>query len=177
MLGRFLLLWLVLLSALAFWWPRMNSLASADPFTASRSSLPYLIAVTMFAIGSLLPHDEIREVLRRWPTVLGGTLVQYATTPLLAGSLANLFSLGPELKAGVILAGCVPGAMASNVLTLAARGNVSYSVSLTTSATLLSPLVVPVALALTLGGEQWDLDPLDESKKLLLRVVLPGNHK
>ena len=52
---------------------------------------------------------------------------------------------------GVILVGCVPGAMASNVLTLAARGNTSYSVSLTTSATLLSPLIVPFALWLTLG--------------------------
>jgi BASS family bile acid:Na+ symporter len=41
--------------------------------------------------------------------------------------------------------------MASNVLTLLSRGNVSYSVSLTTSATLLSPLVVPLALWLTLG--------------------------
>ena len=176
-LERFLLVWLVLASALAFVWSQLAAVLTGDtsafdPFVASKPLLPYLIAATMFAIGCLLPVDEVRAVWRRWPVVFGGTAVQYTAMPLLAWSFASLFELDPPIRAGVILAGCVPGAMASNVLTLAARGNVSYSVSLTTSATLLSPLVVPIALAWTLGG-QWDLDPLDESKKLLMRVVLP----
>jgi BASS family bile acid:Na+ symporter len=73
------------------------------------------------------------------------------------------------------MVGCVPGAMASNVLTLNARGNASYSVSLTTSATLFSPLAVPLALGLTLSGDQ-SVDVqflLRTSGLLLLMVVLP----
>jgi len=70
----------------------------------------------------------------------------------------------------------VPGAMASNVLTFNARGNTSYSVSLTTSATLLSPLGVPLVLGLALYGEKnvdvWLLAD-DASRKLLLTVVIP----
>jgi len=62
--------------------------------------------------------------------------------------------------------------MASNVLTLAARGNVSYSVSLTTAATLLSPLAVPAALWLILGS-QHPLDPVAEGVKLVSLVVGP----
>ncbi|MBN2579434.1 MAG: bile acid:sodium symporter family protein, partial [Pirellulales bacterium] len=61
------------------------------------------------------------------------------------------FGLEGPWMIGIVMVGCVPGAMASNVLTMMARGNVSYSVSLTTSATILSPLVVPWILWLALG--------------------------
>lgn len=173
MLQRYLLVWLTLLCLLALKWPDWFS--GFDPFAATKNSLPWMISVTMFAIGSLLPRDEIAQVIKRWPTVIGGTAVQYGTMPLIAWSLGHLAGLPEEWLLGVILVGCVPGAMASNVLTLAAKGNVSYSVSLTTSATLLSPLVVPGVLYLTL--RQTDVDAwaiaTDAFKNLLLQVFLP----
>jgi BASS family bile acid:Na+ symporter len=171
MLERFLLVWLTLLSLVAFYWTSWTSVPF-DPFVASRPYLSYIIAVTMFAIGSLLPRDEIQQVLRRWPTVLGGTAIQYISMPLLAYGIGHAFQLEREMLIGVVMVGCVPGAMASNVLTLAARGNVSYSVSLTTSATLLSPLVVPFALWLTLGTDRR-LDSWKVSQNLVLTVVGP----
>lgn len=147
MLQRYLLVWLTALSVVAYLWP--TSGIGWDPFAASAAYLPHLFAATMFAIGCLLPRDEIRQVLMRWPTVFGGTAVQYTVMPLTAYTIGHLCGLQGSLLLGVILVGCVPGAMASNVLTLAAKGNVSYSVSLTTAATLLSPVVVPVVLLLT----------------------------
>ncbi|HID21543.1 MAG TPA: hypothetical protein EYP14_03985, partial [Planctomycetaceae bacterium] len=149
MLQRYLLVWLSLLSLLAYLWPAAWG-ETWDPFVWSRPYNPSLFAVTMFAIGALLPREEIRLVARRWPTVLGGTAIQYVTMPLAAYLCGHAMGLKGQVLLGVILVGCVPGAMASNVLTLSARGNVSYSVSLTTSATLLSPVVVPLALYLTL---------------------------
>jgi BASS family bile acid:Na+ symporter len=92
--------------------------------------------------------------------------------PFLAYVFGNWFDLDPQFRLGVIMVGCVPGAMASNVLTLAARGNVSYSVSLTTCSTLLSPLVVPFALGMTLGTSQ-QLNPWDVGIKLLAEVAGP----
>ncbi len=187
MLQRHLLLWLILSSAIAFVWPRLWSELSIgqsahfDPFVvttpetgraAPRFPLGTVVAVTMFAIGMLLPQDEVANVARRWPTVLGGTLVQYTAMPLLAFGLATLFQLPRDLFVGVVLVGCVPGAMASNVLTLAARGNVSYSVSLTTLATLLSPIVVPLALKIALRT-QASVDSLAISLQLLREVVGP----
>lgn len=171
MLQRFLLLWLILLSVVAYFWSEWVP-GGFDPFVASRPYLPGVIAVTMFAIGSLLPRDEIEQVIRRWPTVFGGTAIQYTAMPLAAYAVGHLFRLDREMLTGVIMVGCVPGAMASNVLTLAARGNVSYSVSLTTSATLLSPLVVPGVLWLTLGTAR-QIDPLQVSLNLLWTVVGP----
>ncbi|MBN2024762.1 MAG: bile acid:sodium symporter family protein [Pirellulales bacterium] len=170
-IARFLLVWLVLGSLLALRWTAWLP-GVADPFAASQPALSGLIAATMFAIGSLLPRDEVAQVLRRWPAVLGGTAVQYASMPLLAYLAGRGLGLEGPLLTGVIMAGCVPGAMASNVLSLAARANVSYSVSLTTSSTLFSPILVPLGLKLTLG--QWRPLPAGEiSFTLLWTVVAP----
>ena len=160
-----------MLSVVAFYWPRWGS-GGPDPFVLSRPALSYLIALIMFAVGCLLPKDEVREVFRRWPMVAAGTAIQYICMPIIAYACAHLFQLRDEALVGVIMVGCVPGAMASNVLTLLARGNVSFSVSLTTAATMLSPLVVPVTLLLALRAEVA-LDPVQVSVKLLREVVAP----
>jgi len=182
-LERFLLVWLTVLCAVAYWWTdwsgRLGQLVVPDPFVGSKPGLNWLIAATMLAIGSLLPRDEIRQVFQRWPTVLGGTAIQYTSMPLLAYGLGRLFGLEGPWMIGIIMVGCVPGAMASNVLTLVARGNVSYSVSLTTSATILSPILVPLGLWLALSGLAeysmatvfWKV--VAASGLLLLMVVLP----
>ncbi len=173
MLQRLLLVWLSLLCLLAVAWPGWG--LGFDPFSLTKPYLGQMITATMFAIGCLLPRDEIRQVLARWPTVIGGTAVQYGTMPLIAWGLGKLAGLPEDWMLGVILVGSVPGAMASNVLTLAARGNVSYSVSLTTTATLLSPIAVPLILYLALN--QTDIDAADLAQRafrdLLLQVFLP----
>lgn len=170
-LERGLIVWLVLLSLVAMIWPKWG-VAAFDPFVDAKPALDLFIAVTMLAIGSLLPRDEVVQVARRWPTVLGGTVVQYAAMPLLAFATAWAFGFEGPALVGVTVVGCVPGAMASNVLSLAARANVCYSVSLTTMSTLLSPIMVPLTLKLTLG--QWQAFPAGQvSVNLLLTVVLP----
>ncbi|MCA9081163.1 MAG: bile acid:sodium symporter family protein [Planctomycetaceae bacterium] len=169
MLQRYLILWLVLSSLVAAFWP----VAVFDPFLASKPALGVLVAVTMLCVGSLLPADEVRDVLRRWPLILFGTAVQYGSMPLLAWGMTELFGLTGAVRVGVILAGCVPGAMASNVLTHLAKGNVSYSVGLTTSATLLSPLIVPLALKLTLGEQANPSILWGAATGLVWQVVIP----
>ena len=173
---RGLLVWLVLFSLLAFFWPKIFE-NSTDPFVFTKPILMHLIALIMFCIGCLVPKDEVNEVFRQWPAVLGGTLIQYSVMPLLAFTAAHAFELSREFFIGIIMAGCVPGAMASNVLTLAARGNVSYSICLTVSATLLSPLIVPVTLMVALSSQLADstisFDVPRMMHKLLLTVVLP----
>jgi BASS family bile acid:Na+ symporter len=93
--------------------------------------------------------------------------------PMLAYGLGRLFQLDEAAMFGVVIVGCVPGAMASNVLTLAARGNVTYSVCLTTSATLLSPLLVPLALYLAFGALDYEFPAGQTAGQLAFFVVLP----
>ena len=186
MIQRYLLLWLVISSAAAYYWPELSlqshlppSLAwFYDPFAQSGASLPYLIALTMLAIGVMLPRDEVSQVLQRWPTVFAGTALQYTVMPALALAMGLLWRLEGNLLVGMVMVGCVPGAMASNVLTLNARGNTSYSVSLTTSATLLSPIAVPLVMGIVAFFLQADgsIDRgvlINSSIMLLVTVVLP----
>ena len=177
-LERYLFLWLVALSALAFAWPRVTELLPGlngvgDPFLGTSSGMmSVLIALTMFAIGWMLPRDEVRQVASHWRTVLGGTCVQFAAMPLLAYSMGHLFGLGGDDFVGMVMVGCVPGAMASNVLTLNARGNTSYSVSLTATATLLSPLIVPLVLGLALATAKDVTIPFGKTSGMLLVTVV-----
>ena len=150
-LSKFLLIWLCLTCLLAYGWSQLFGAQTFDPFDVSKLFMQCLIAVTMLAIGSLLPMDEVKMVARRWKSVLGGTCVQYLSMPLLAWLATVIFHIEGGYRIGIIMAGCVPGAMASNMLTMIARGNVSYSVGLTTSATLLSPIVGPLTLVCLLG--------------------------
>lgn len=173
LLERGLILWLCLSSLLAFFWTTLLGASVPDIFVLSKPTISYQVALIMFAVGCLLPRDEIATVLKKWPTVLAGTALQYTVMPLLALSFALLFSVDRATFIGVMIVGCVPGAMASNVLTMIARGNVSYSVSLTTMATLLSPLVVPLTLSLALSHSGISLDVVATFKALVLTVVLP----
>ncbi len=170
MLQRYLLFWLVLSSVIAGVWP--NNVP--DPFLISKTWLGGLVAIVMFCVGTLLPKDEVLNVLKRWPLVIGGTAIQYAAMPFLAWFMATkVFGFTGDIMIGVILVGCVPGAMASNVLTMVARGNVSYSVGLTTSATLLSPLIVPIAMKLTLGKAVDAELLMNTAITLVQQVVIP----
>lgn len=169
-LVRSILVWLVLTSGLAFLWPVERW--GYDPFVASPVLLWSLIGVTMFALGTLVQPQELQPLRESpWWVVLG-VATQITVMPAAAWLSTRLVPLPTELAAGVILVGCVPGAMASNVLTNTARGSVAYSVSLTAVATLLSPLTVPLLLWMLVGGSAET--PLAvASIRLAVLVVLP----
>lgn len=176
MLQKHLLIWLIFSSLVALLWPQLTWLEGllGDPFLFlfQKGPLWGLIVVTMICIGWMLPKAEVNQIVRRWPTVLGGVTLQYLSMPLLALLCVIILRLvdpkvDDSLMIGLLVVGCVPGAMASNVLTLNARGNSSYSVSLTATATLLSPLAVPAVLKAIswLLGDSVNSEDLDKLAK------------
>ncbi|MCA9131006.1 MAG: bile acid:sodium symporter family protein [Planctomycetales bacterium] len=189
--GVGLLVGLACSSSLAYFWPNFASLWTAaaqetdgsatnawDPFHVSPNFLWLLVATTMLCLGMVLQRSELSELRERPGSVFLGLLAQCGCMPILAWLVVHLAGFTGELAAGIILVGCVPGAMASNVLTMAARGNVSFSVSLTVVATMLSPVTVPVAL-LVFGGIAaenggFDLAKAASTAKFLgVAIVLP----
>ncbi len=129
----------------------------------------------MFCLGTAVQWHELEQLREAPLNVFAGLTAQCILMPSLAWTITRLLPLDDEIAAGVILVGCVPGAMASNVLTMTARGNVSYSVSLTTIATLASPITVPALLWLLVGssGDESSFSPAKTSFDLLRMVVLP----
>ena len=171
MFQRLLIAWLTLLGVAAFFWDQWLP-GAFDPFVSTKPLLNYLFAATMFAIGATLPREEIRQVVVHWPKVLGGTAVQFTAMPLLGWSMPLVFGLDRDAMIGTVIVGCAPDAMASSVLTLMARGNVSYSVSLTITSTLISPLVVPAMMYVALG-QHVDFPTGRATWELCWMVVLP----
>ncbi len=165
-----LLFWLVFTSGVAFVWPVDR--IGFDPFVAPPRLLWSLIVVTMLCLGMLVRPDELRPLRKRpWWVVLG-VATQVIVMPAAAWLVTRVIPMSDEIAAGVILVGCVPGAMASNVLTNTAGGSVAFSVSLTTVATLLSPITVPLVLSLVAGAHA-DHPLTWTSLRLALFVVLP----
>ncbi len=112
----------------------------------------WFFAATMFALGLVLNACDLQAELLNPRRVALGVLSQFSVMPLLAWLVAQYPGFTPAIAIGFIIVGCAPGAMASNVIVFLAGGAVAFSVTLTTVATLMSPLLTPL-LVKWLGGE------------------------
>jgi BASS family bile acid:Na+ symporter len=112
-----------------------------------RPALRPAFAVTMFFVGTLVQPEQLRVFARAPTRALSGLLGQYTIMPLCAWGVSLFFS-DPLVRTGIVLVGCMPGAMASNVMTVLLRGDLILSVAMTTLATLLCPLILAFWLPL-----------------------------
>jgi BASS family bile acid:Na+ symporter len=92
--------------------------------------------------------------------------------PIVAFSIANVFGFPPEIAAGVVLVGCMPGGLASNVMAFIAKANVALSVTITAISTLLAPLMTPLLMKL-LGGQFVPINFMDMFWEILKLVIIP----
>ena len=134
--SRLMPLWVVLLGIGGFICPK--------PFSMLRPYIDMLFFFTMVGIGAVLNFSDFIPILRKPYTVLLGIAAQFVIMPGLGFVIGHAMDLPAPLKIGLVLAGCVPGAMASNVIAYLAGTDVAYSIALTSTATLLSPVLTPV---------------------------------
>ncbi len=132
----------------------------------------WLFATSMFALGIVLKPDELKTTLQTPRSIVFGVCTQYSVMPLLCAAAAWLANLPPELALGVVIVGCAPGAMASNVIVYLAGGAVAFSIALTTVATVLSPLLTPALIEL-LGGAYLPIPFWPMMQTILLTVLMP----
>ncbi|MFC1541634.1 bile acid:sodium symporter family protein [Candidatus Latescibacterota bacterium] len=111
-----------------------------------------MLQLIMFGMGTKLSIADFMKEFRRPKGILIGTFMVFTIMPLLGVMVANLFRFPPEIAVGVILIGACPGGAASNVMAFLAKGNVALSVSVTTLATLITPIVTPALMKLFAGA-------------------------
>jgi bile acid:Na+ symporter, BASS family len=111
-----------------------------------------LLQIIMFGMGVELSVKEFRNVLRKPKGIIIGIFCHYTIMPVLGFSLASLFRFPKEIAAGIILVGCCPSGLASNVMSFLARANLALSISVTAASTLLAPLLTPMLMRLLGGG-------------------------
>lgn len=144
-----------------------------DLFIWVRGDIQALIlGIIMLSMGMTLTVDDFKILVARPLDILVGAIAQYTLMPLIAFSLTRIFSLDPAIGVGLILVGCCPGGVSSNIMSFLCKGDVAFSVGMTTVTTLLSPIVTPL-LVLALAGESINVDGWGMFKSILLVTLMP----
>ncbi len=110
-----------------------------------------LLQVIMFGMGTELSIKDFKNVVKMPKGILIGIICHYTIMPLLGFAVASAFHFPKEIAAGIILVGCCPSGLASNVMSYLAKANLALSVSVTAISTLLAPLVSPLLMRLLAG--------------------------
>ncbi|MEO5564584.1 MAG: bile acid:sodium symporter family protein [Chitinophagaceae bacterium] len=131
-----------------------------------------LLQVIMFGMGTELSLKDFADVLRMPKGVIVGIVCHYTIMPLVGFAVAHLFNFPDEIAAGIILIGCCPSGLASNVMCYLAKANLALSVSVTAISTLLAPLLTPLLMQL-LGGSYVEVDFWGMVWDITKIVILP----
>lgn len=165
-LGSYTSLVVILAAVVAGLWP------STFAWVQQGQRPNVILGIIMLTMGCTLSTDDFRILLKRPTDILLGTLAQFTVMPFVAYGLSHLFGLNPYLSAGIILVGCCPGGVSSNIMSFLCKGDVAFSVGMTTVSTLLAPVVTPL-MVLWLAGQQIEVDAVGMFKNICIVTLLP----
>ena len=131
-----------------------------------------LLGLIMLTMGLTLTGEDFRILAARPFDIAIGTLAQFTLMPLIAYGLVHGLGLPKAVGVGLILVGCCPGGVSSNIMSFLCKGDVAFSVGMTTVSTLAAPLMTPF-LMLWLAGETVDVDAIGMFKSILIVTILP----
>jgi BASS family bile acid:Na+ symporter len=131
-----------------------------------------VLGVIMLTMGMTLSSADFRILLSRPADIAIGSLAQFLIMPLVAFAVARICGLPRGIAVGLILVGCCPGGVSSNIMSFLCKGDVAFSVGMTTVSTLLAPLVTPL-LMYQLAGEMVEVDVGGMVGSVLAVTVVP----
>ncbi len=143
-----------------------------DLFKSFRTFIVPLLIVIMLSMGITLTPEDFRRIMRR-PVIVGyGALLQFTVMPISGFLISKFFGFEKQLLVGIVLVGSAPGGTASNLITYISGGDLSYSISMTTLSTILSPLMTPF-WTWFLAGKYVPVPFLGMAVTTLKIVILP----
>jgi BASS family bile acid:Na+ symporter len=122
-----------------------ENLVTCQGFPLKKLVTPLLV-ITMFGMGIHMNLTRFVEIVKSPKPILAGIFCHYLIMPGIGFALAMTTDLPPEIAAGIILVGCSPSGVASNVMAYISGGNLALSVTVTAISTLLAPLVTPLLM-------------------------------
>ena len=136
-----------------------------------------ILGFIMLTMGLTLTMQDMRILASRPLDILIGTCAQFSLMPLIAWMLTvGVGYFGIEVPkpiiVGIILVGCCPGGVSSNIMSYLCKGDVAFSVGMTTASTLLAPIVTPL-LVLFLAGEKAEVDAWGMFCNIMIVTLLP----
>jgi len=147
-------LWILTAVIASMFFPRYFT--SIGSFQLKALIVP-LLQIIMFGMGSQMSFNDFTGIIKMPKGVIIGVISQFAIMPLVGFTIASIFNFPAEIAAGIILIGCVPSGLASNVMSFLARANLALAVTISAITTLLSPLITPILMK-WLGGQFIEVD-------------------
>ncbi len=136
-----------------------------------------LIQIIMFGMGTSMSLKDFAGVIKTPKGVIIGVLAQFMIMPLIGFTLATVsgnFSenLTPEIAAGIILIGCSPSGLASNVMCYLGKANLALSLTVTSITTLLAPFITPLLMKV-LAGSLVEIDVFKMMWDIFKMIIIP----
>lgn len=131
-----------------------------------------LIQLIMFGMGTSMSFNDFVGIVKSPTGVVIGVVSHFLIMPSLGFTLAYLSGFPPEIAAGIILIGCSPNGMASNVIAYLAKANVALSITITAISTSLAPFLTPLLMKL-LAGQLIEINVWHMMMDIMKMVILP----
>ena len=131
-----------------------------------------ILGIIMLTMGLTLTTDDFRILARRPLDVFIGTCAQFIIMPGVAYLLVRVWHLDPALALGILLVGCCPGGVSSNIMSYLCHGDVAFSVGMTCASTLLAPVMTPLLMQIT-AGEIIEIDAAGMFLNILIVTIIP----
>jgi BASS family bile acid:Na+ symporter len=147
------------------------SFVSIGDFQLKWLIVPF-VQVTMIGMGAQMSFDDFKGVIKMPKGVITGVLCHFTIMPLVGFSLSKLFNFSPEIAAGVVLIGCVPSAMASNVMSFLAKANLALAVTIGATSTIMAPFLTPLLMK-WLGGQYVEIDVIGMMIEIINMIIVP----
>ena len=131
-----------------------------------------ILGLIMLTMGLTLTTQDFKIVLLRPLDIFVGALAQFVIMPGVAYLLVRVWHLEPALALGILLVGCCPGGVSSNIMSYLCHGDVAFSVGMTCASTLLAPVMTPLLMQLT-AGAIIEIDTVGMFLNILIVTILP----
>lgn len=156
---------IIAVAVITFWMPSLFTWVRGDVQTL-------VLGIIMLTMGMTLKVEDLKILLKRPLDIFIGACAQYTLMPLIAFGLVKGLGLPPAVAIGMLLVGCCPGGVSSNIITFLSKGDVALSVGMTTASTLLAPIFTPL-LMLVLAGNRVEVEGRAMFCSMVLVTLLP----
>lgn len=131
-----------------------------------------ILGIIMLTMGLTLTTNDFRVLAHRPLDIFIGACAQFIIMPCVAYLLVHVFRLEPALALGILLVGCCPGGVSSNIMSYLCHGDVAYSVGMTCASTLLAPVMTPLLMELT-AGKIIEINAVGMFLNILIVTIIP----
>ena len=131
-----------------------------------------ILGLIMLTMGLTLTTNDFMIVLKRPFDIFVGAVAQFVIMPGVAWLLVHVWHLEPALALGILLVGCCPGGVSSNIMSYLCHGDVAFSVGMTCASTVLAPVMTPLLMQFT-AGAIIEIDTVGMFLNILIVTILP----